>query len=81
MRTNLKLTDNNYGGAPVAGEGHVHYYLDGNITGPITSKKLFKLTNLHEGTNEIKLARAQNNHAEDFGARVDEKLTIIIGKK
>ncbi|WP_127530986.1 hypothetical protein [Paenibacillus kobensis] len=77
--TNLKLTDNNYGGAPVAGQGHVHYYLDGQITGPITSKKLFKLTNLHQGTNKIRLVLAENNHVEDFGSEAFEELTVVVG--
>ncbi|GKU78891.1 hypothetical protein [Paenibacillus sp. L3-i20] len=77
LTTNLKLTDKNYGGAPVAGAGHVHYYLDDQITGPITNKNLFKLTNLHEGTNKIRLVLAQNNHMEDFGAKAIVELTVV----
>jgi len=81
LLTNLKLTDNNYGGAPVAGEGHVHYYLDGQITGPITGKKLFKLTNLHQGTNKIRLVLAENNHVEDFGSAAVKELTVVVGSQ
>ncbi|QYR21001.1 hypothetical protein KZ483_25235 [Paenibacillus sp. sptzw28] len=75
VMTNLRLTDNNYGGDRVPGEGHIHYYLDGKIVGPITDMKLYPLDNLHEGTNQIRLVLAQNNHWENFG--VSKELTIV----
>lgn len=76
VTTNLRLTDRNYGGSPVPGEGHIHYYLDGKIVGPITSMKLYPLDNLHEGANLIRLVLAENNHREDFG--VSTELTVVL---
>ncbi|MCR8844559.1 hypothetical protein NQ117_12785 [Paenibacillus sp. SC116] len=74
IRTNLKLSIKNYNGPPVEGEGHIHFYLNGNLIGPIVDKKPFLLSNLVEGKNTIKLVLAQNNHWETYG--VVEELTL-----
>ncbi|WP_051217378.1 hypothetical protein [Paenibacillus assamensis] len=74
IRTNLKLSIKNYNGPPVEGEGHIHFYLNGNLIGPIVDKKPFLLSNLTEGKNTIKLVLAQNNHWETYG--VVEELTV-----
>ncbi|MBD8498013.1 hypothetical protein [Paenibacillus arenosi] len=74
IRTNLKLSIKNYNGPPVEGEGHIHFYLNGTLIGPIVDKKPFLLSNLVEGKNKIKLVLAQNNHWETYG--VVEELTV-----
>lgn len=52
---------------PVYGEGHIHFYVNGKLTGPII------MTNgpypvedymLSDGDNTIRLALVNNNHAE-----------------
>ncbi|TVX89671.1 hypothetical protein [Paenibacillus agilis] len=74
IRTNLRLSIKNYNGPPVEGEGHIHFYLNGKLIGPIVDKKPFKLTNLVEGKNKIRLVLAQNNHWETYG--VVKELTV-----
>jgi hypothetical protein len=76
VSTNLKLSKEHYGGPPVDGEGHIHFYLNGNLIGPIKDTNPYPLQylNLNEGTNTIKLVLVQNNHSESFG--VSKELSI-----
>lgn len=71
--TDFKLTNENYGGKPVEGEGHVHFYLNGSLVGPITSEEPFEIKFADEGTNTIKLELANHNHST-FG--VTHELTF-----
>lgn len=61
--TDFKLTEENYGGSPVEGEGHVHFYLNGTLVGPITSEEPFEIKYGDDGTNTIKLDLANHNHS------------------
>lgn len=71
--TDWKLTEDNYGGAPVEGQGHVHFYLNGSLVGPITSLEPFEIKNPKEGANTIKLELANHDHST-FG--VTKELTF-----
>ncbi|MEW9699506.1 hypothetical protein [Paenibacillus sp. SI8] len=64
VTTNLKLSSEHYEGAPVDGEGHIHFYLNGTLVGPIKDTAPYPLQGLQKGTNKIKLALAENNHTE-----------------
>jgi hypothetical protein len=61
--TDFKLTNENYGGSPVEGEGHVHFYLNDSLIGPITSEEPFEIKYADDGTNKIKLELANHNHS------------------
>lgn len=63
VSTNYKLTNENYGGSPIEGEGHIHYYLNGKLVGPLTSEDPYQLVNLEEGMNTIKLDLANHDHS------------------
>lgn len=69
--TDLKLSSEHYGGKPVDGEGHIHVYVDGKIVGPIKDDTPFSLPLIENGTYEIKLVLAENNHAESFGVSTE----------
>lgn len=72
--TNLKLSSEHYGGKPVDGEGHIHVYVNGGIVGPIKDDTPYALSLIKNGTYEIKLVLAENNHVESFG--VSKELSI-----
>ncbi|MCR2806698.1 hypothetical protein [Paenibacillus soyae] len=71
--TDWKLTEDNYGGSPVEGQGHVHFYLNGSLVGPITSLDPFEIKNPKDGANIIKLELANHDHST-FG--VTKELTF-----
>lgn len=71
--TDFKLTSENYGGSPVEGEGHVHFYLNGSLIGPITSEEPFEIEFAKDGMNTIMLELANHNHST-FG--VTHELTF-----
>lgn len=68
--TNLKLSSEHYAGSPVDGEGHIHFYLNGFLIGPIKDTSPYPL-HLRKGKNTIKLVLAENNHAESLGVSKD----------
>lgn len=74
IETNLKLSEENYGRAAVEGEGHIHFYLNGSLKGPITDDAPFLLEGLEEGENKIRLVLAHNNHSVSYG--VSKELTV-----
>lgn len=74
--TDLKLSSEHYGGKPVDGEGHIHVYVDGTIVGPIKDDHPFPLPLMKNGTYEIKLVLAENNHTESFGVSKDLSVTM-----
>ncbi|EFM11124.1 hypothetical protein PaecuDRAFT_2377 [Paenibacillus curdlanolyticus YK9] len=74
VTTNLKLSSEHYEGAPVDGEGHIHFYLNGSLVGPIKDTVPYPLQALREGKNTIKLVLAENNHSESFG--ISKELSI-----
>lgn len=74
VSTNLKLSSEHYEGTPVVGEGHIHFYLNGKLVGPIKDTSPYPLQNLQKGKNTIKLVLAENNHTESFG--VSKELSI-----
>ncbi|SFL31467.1 hypothetical protein SAMN03159341_10531 [Paenibacillus sp. 1_12] len=78
VNTNLKLSSEHYEGAPVDGEGHIHFFLNGKLVGPIKDTSPYPLQNLKEGTNTIKLVLAENNHSERFG--VSKELSVEKAK-
>ncbi|MWC30236.1 hypothetical protein [Paenibacillus sp. MMS18-CY102] len=74
VTTNLKLSSEHYEGAPVDGEGHIHFYLNGDLIGPIKDDAPYPLQNLKAGANTIKLVLAENNHSESYG--VTKELSV-----
>jgi hypothetical protein len=61
--TNLTFSEENYGGAPVEGEGHVHLTING-LTDPLMDDTTpHELVNLRNGENIIIMNLANNNHA------------------
>jgi hypothetical protein len=68
VSTNLKLSSEHYEGSPVDGEGHIHFYLNGILVGPIKDTAPYLLQSLQEGKNIINLVLAENNHTESLGA-------------
>jgi hypothetical protein len=74
--TNLKLSSEHYEGSPIDGEGHIHFYLNGNLIGPILDAAPYPLEILEVGTNKIKLVLAQNDHSESFGTE-----SIVVSKE
>ncbi|RIX47330.1 hypothetical protein D3P08_25245 [Paenibacillus nanensis] len=70
VETDFKLTKENYGGSPVEGEGHVHFYLNESLIGPITSEDPFEIKHAIDGTNNIKLELANHDHST-FGVTYD----------
>jgi hypothetical protein len=67
VETNLRLSSEHYEGAPVDGEGHIHFYLNDLLVGPIKDTNPYLLSILQPGTNTIRLVLAENNHTESFG--------------
>jgi hypothetical protein len=74
FNTNLKLSSEHYAGPSIDGEGHIHFYLNGYLVGPILDAAPYPLQISEEGTNIIKLVLAQNDHSESFG--VSKELSI-----
>lgn len=65
--TNLKLSDERYGGDHVEGEGHIHLYVNDRLVGPIVAPDSFNVADietLKDGENAIKLVLATNSHDE-----------------
>jgi hypothetical protein len=62
-KTNIKVSAEHYGGAPVAGEGHAHVNLDGKkITGLKDDKVPYVLANIAKGKHTISVDLHKNNH-------------------
>jgi hypothetical protein len=74
VSTNLKLSSEHYAGSPVDGEGHIHFYLNDILVGPIMDTAPYPLENLQIGKNTIKLVLAENDHTASFG--VSKELSI-----
>jgi hypothetical protein len=68
VQTNLKLSEDHYNQTAIEGEGHIHYYLNETLIGPIKSLEPLTLTGLQSGTNVIRLVLATNNHGESYNA-------------
>lgn len=65
--TNLKLSDERYGGEHVQGEGHIHLYVNERLIGPIVAPDSYNVSDiatLKDGENAFKLVLATNNHDE-----------------
>lgn len=77
VTTNLKFSEQNYGGKHVEGEGHIHFYSNGVVKGPIMKNGAYEVDPawLKDGDNAIKLTLAGNNHSEPYGASVELTLT------
>lgn len=61
--TDYKLTMEGYNGAPVEGEGHIHFHLNGALVGPIAQTEPYLISNPKEGENKIKLDLARHDHS------------------
>ena len=74
--TNLTMSEENYGKAHVDGQGHIHFYNNGGLIGPIlVAEYEVNRALLKDGENKIKLVLAQNNHAESYGATKELSFT------
>ena len=62
--TNVKLSADSYAQHHEAGVGHIHYYLNGTLIGPLLNDGPTALAGLPRGENTIKLALAGNDHSE-----------------
>jgi uncharacterized lipoprotein len=74
VTTDLVLSKEHYDQEHQQGEGHIHYYLNGELQGPILETTPYPLTNLKEGTNMIKLVMAGNDHSEIY--QVQKELVV-----
>ena len=62
VRTNgIQLSSDAIGGAPVSGQGHYHYYVDGNAAGE-SADDWFLVTDLVPGSHEISARLFHNDH-------------------
>lgn len=62
FQTDLILSEENYEGDHVEGEGHIHYFRNNRLVGPITDNEPLLLERLVEGENVIRLDLAKNDH-------------------
>ncbi|WP_255988095.1 hypothetical protein [Chitinolyticbacter albus] len=76
-KTDLLLSEAHYGGAHIAGEGHVHLYVNGRLIGPIVNEKPLYLPPLSPGDNTIRLVLATNGHDESVYA-VSSEATVAL---
>jgi len=75
--TNVKLSADSYAQHHEAGVGHIHYYLNGTLIGPLLNDGPTALAGLPRGENIIKLALAGNDHSEGSYNLVKE-LTFTV---
>jgi hypothetical protein len=77
VNSDITFSEEHYGGSHVYGEGHIHFYLNGGLMGPIMNNGPFLIEDylLKDGDNAIKLTLAGNNHSEPYNATVELKLT------
>jgi len=77
VKSDLTFSQEHYGGAHVYGEGHIHFYVNGGLKGPImqTGPYTVDASSLNEGDNKLKLTLAGNNHSEPYNASVELKAT------
>jgi hypothetical protein len=62
--TNIRFAPQQYGGAAVTGEGHIHLYLNGKLIGPVTHAGPISLPLLDHETYVVRLALATSDHKE-----------------
>lgn len=79
-KTDLQLSEAHYGGPHVAGEGHVHLYVNGKLIGPIVSDKPLYLPPLAPGDNVIRLVLATNGHDESTYAVSSESKVALLAR-
>lgn len=77
VKSDLTFSQDHYGGAHVHGEGHIHFYVNGGLKGPImqTGPYTVDASSLKDGDNTLKLTLAGNNHSEPYNASVELKVT------
>jgi hypothetical protein len=77
VKTDLTFSQDHYGLAHQVGEGHIHFFVNNGLIGPIMSNGLFPIDSgllLSEGENIIKLVLAGNDHSEPYNAFVELKI-------
>jgi hypothetical protein len=77
--TNLNLSAEKYAQNHHEGEGHIHFYLNGQLIGPLLNNgpTAISLTLLNKGENTVKLVLAGNNHAED-AYKLTKEVTFTV---
>lgn len=74
---NLTLAPANATSTNVAGQGHIHVYVDGNLT-QMVATKTFTVANLAVGTHTIRVALANNDHAAIGGENTSVEVTVTV---
>ncbi|WP_239618771.1 hypothetical protein [Cohnella mopanensis] len=79
VNTDLTFSQEHYGQAHQYGEGHIHFYVNNGLKGPIMANGPFVVdaSLLNDGDNEIRLTLAGNDHSEPYNASA----TVKIEKK
>jgi hypothetical protein len=72
-KTDLTFSQEHYNGSHIYGEGHIHFYLNGSLIGPIMNAAPYKISPKGDptyilGENKIKLVLAGNDHSEVYNA-------------
>lgn len=77
VKSDLTFSQDHYGGAHVYGEGHIHFYANGGLKGPIMQNGPYTVdaSSLKDGDNTLKLTLAGNDHSEPYKASVELKVT------
>jgi PBP1b-binding outer membrane lipoprotein LpoB len=77
--TNLNLSADKYAQSHHEGEGHIHFYMNGRLIGPLLNNgpTAISLTLLQKGENTVKLVLAGNNHAED-AYKLTKEVTFTV---
>lgn len=72
IETDLTFSEENYGRKHVFGEGHIHFYVENKLIGPIRNADPYEVTEYVTQNDEditIKLVLAGNNHREPYGVQ------------
>lgn len=76
--TNFTFTPQDINTAPVLGHGHVHLYIDGNLT--VVFGPWYQIPSLSPGAHTIRVALANNDHSiyAVNGKYIDQSQTINV---
>ena len=74
---NLTLAPVNATSTNVAGHGHLHVFVDGNLT-QMVATKTFTVANLAVGTHTVRVALAHNDHTAMGGENTSVEVTVTV---